>query len=94
MDFSAVWCGPCKAVAPLFAQFAKEYTNIIFLKVDVDTNPVRIYIHVCALPMSGLAALYLAGHTFKSNGGATFASSYLATSKTWLWRATRGQFTF
>ena len=40
MDFSAQWCGPCKAVAPLFAQMADKYKNLLFLKVDVEANQV------------------------------------------------------
>lgn len=48
VDFSAHWCGPCKAVAPLFAQMAEKYKNLFFLKVDVDANQVPT-LH-CLLP--------------------------------------------
>eukprot|EP01084_Bolivina_argentea_P233078 392630_1 len=38
-DFFAVWCGPCKQVAPQFERLAKLYgKNAIFIKVDVDRN--------------------------------------------------------
>ncbi|SPO30682.1 related to TRX2 - thioredoxin II [Ustilago trichophora] len=36
VDFHAVWCGPCKAIAPVYQRLASQYTNTIFLKVDVD----------------------------------------------------------
>ncbi|XP_067839670.1 thioredoxin-like isoform X3 [Heptranchias perlo] len=36
VDFFAVWCGPCKMIKPKFAEFAEQYTNVIFCQVDVD----------------------------------------------------------
>ncbi|KAJ8764359.1 hypothetical protein K2173_006099 [Erythroxylum novogranatense] len=36
VDFTASWRGPCRIIAPVFAEFAKKLPNVIFLKVDVD----------------------------------------------------------
>ncbi|XP_075520903.1 thioredoxin H-type 1-like [Primulina tabacum] len=36
IDFTAASCGPCRFISPYFAEIAKQITNVIFLKVDVD----------------------------------------------------------
>lgn len=38
VDFYAVWCGPCKAIAPVLDQFASQLPNVTFIKVDVDQS--------------------------------------------------------
>jgi thioredoxin 1 len=40
IDFWAVWCGPCKRVAPIIKEFAAEYEGrAVIGKLDVDKNP-------------------------------------------------------
>ncbi|KAL2636408.1 hypothetical protein R1flu_007887 [Riccia fluitans] len=36
VDFTAVWCGPCRSISPAFVELSKRHTSLIFLKVDVD----------------------------------------------------------
>jgi thioredoxin 1 len=39
IDFWAVWCGPCRMVAPIVEELANEYEGKVkFGKLDVDEN--------------------------------------------------------
>lgn len=37
--YTANWCGPCKAIKPVYEQMANENPDLALAKIDVDDNP-------------------------------------------------------
>lgn len=38
VDFYADWCGPCKMLSPILEELSTEYSDIKFIKVNVDND--------------------------------------------------------
>jgi thioredoxin 1 len=40
VDFTAVWCGPCKMLAPIVQELSNDWIEKVkIVKLDVDDNP-------------------------------------------------------
>ncbi len=52
VDFTAVWCGPCKTLEPIVKQLAQDWAGKVkVVKLDIDSNPnVTMQYHIMGVP--------------------------------------------
>lgn len=50
-DFYASWCGPCSMIAPVLEEISEEYSDVEFVKIDVDdANKLAIELKISSIP--------------------------------------------
>jgi len=79
IDAYAEWCGPCKVISPKVAEYAKDFPNARFYKVDVDAVPdVAQELGIRAMPTF---KLFKNGEEFETVVGANPPAIHSAITK-------------
>ncbi|RKP32466.1 thioredoxin [Metschnikowia bicuspidata] len=79
VDFYATWCGPCKAVSPIFDKLAEKVPEVDFARVDVDkAQEVAMEYRVSAMPTF---LLFQNGEKVETIVGADLRNIFLSIGK-------------
>lgn len=73
-DFTAKWCGPCKAVAPVYEALAKEHPDVAFLKVDIDDEELASVVETARISAVPTFQFHRAGEQLGEVRGADVAA--------------------
>jgi thioredoxin 1 len=38
VQYTATWCGPCRALTPRLSNLSNKYSDVTFVKVDIEQN--------------------------------------------------------
>jgi len=51
VDFYADWCGPCNKLNSIITQAAREFSDVTFIKVNIDTfSSIRTHYNIKSIP--------------------------------------------
>jgi thioredoxin 1 len=81
VDFTAVWCGPCKMLDPVVKQLAQDWDGKVkVVKLDIDNNPnIAMQYQIMSVPtlmlfVNGKVGQRITGYQPKDRIVAKFSS--------------------
>ncbi|PNW83316.1 hypothetical protein CHLRE_05g248500v5 [Chlamydomonas reinhardtii] len=69
-DFTAKWCGPCRMIAPVFSSLSNKYTDVTFVKIDIDNTALGNTVNDHSITGVPTFVYYKGGRRVESFSGA------------------------